>query len=66
MRKDQREIQKDLGKTELEQSALRPVPVEATRLKKIFFSCETPGLPLPSVERNSIYILHLNTTYKAR
>lgn len=37
MRKDQRESHKDLGKTELEQSALRPVPVEATRLKKIFF-----------------------------
>ena len=66
MRKDQKESHKDLGETELEQSVLRPIPLEANRLKKISFSCETPGLLLSSVERNSIYILHLNRTYKAR
>lgn len=37
MRKDQRESHKDLGETELEQSVLRPIPLEANRLKKNFF-----------------------------
>ena len=37
MRKDQRESHKDLGETELEQSALRPIPVKANRFLKKFF-----------------------------
>ena len=37
MRKDQRESQKDLGETELKQSVLRPIPLEANRLKIFFF-----------------------------
>lgn len=37
MRKDQRESHKDLGETELEQSVLRPIPLEANRLKKFLF-----------------------------
>ena len=37
MRKDQRQSHKDLGETEREQSVLRPIPLEANRLKKFLF-----------------------------
>lgn len=65
MRKGQRESHKDLGETELEQSVLRPIPLEADILKKIIFPVKLQVSFCPQWEETQ-FTFYISTEHKER